>query len=99
MSSVNLVKLALKTDGMTGADLKRVCEDGKILFAYDTARSKEPRTATSYFLKAIKTVRQNKEHYAQAEKAARERKPTNRPPWFSAMDAGDMQFNEDDIPF
>jgi hypothetical protein len=50
--------LAEATDGLTGADLKRLVEDGKILFAHDRARQRPLASdTTDYFLRAIETVR------------------------------------------
>ena len=48
----------------TGADLRRVVEDGKILFAFDLARKKPLKTVTEYFLQAVEGVRANKQKYA-----------------------------------
>jgi ATP-dependent 26S proteasome regulatory subunit len=73
--------LVAATDGFTGADLKRLVEDGKNLLAYDRARGLPPRPATDYFLRAIETVRANKEHYAEAEQRARKQRP-QRPVYF-----------------
>ena len=70
--------LAAATDGLTGADLKRLIEDGKILFAYDKAKGRPLHTATEYFLAAVETVRANKERYARAEATAR-RQHSQRP--------------------
>ena len=67
-------RLAAQSDGLTGADLKRVVEDGKVLFAYDKARGIDPRTAEEYFATAIGTVRANKRSYEEAESRARERR-------------------------
>jgi SpoVK/Ycf46/Vps4 family AAA+-type ATPase len=67
-------KLAAEADGLTGADLKRVVEDGKALFAYDKARGVDLRPAEEYFAAAISTVRDNKRLYDEAEARARERR-------------------------
>jgi len=83
---VELPNLVVATEGFTGADLKRLVEDGKTLFAYDRARQRPMRPATEYFLNAVETVRSNKELYAQAEARARLQRPS-RPPWFSMMGA------------
>src|SRR5207249_1158266 len=64
-------RLAQETDSFTGADLKRLVEDGKALLAYDRARGLPARPATDYFLEAVETVRANKEAYAEAESRAR----------------------------
>jgi transitional endoplasmic reticulum ATPase len=69
-------RLAAQADGLTGADLKRVVEDAKVLFAYDKARGLDPRLAEAYFLAAIGTVRANKRSYEEAENRARERNRT-----------------------
>jgi ATP-dependent 26S proteasome regulatory subunit len=67
---MNVAQLAAATDGFSGADLKRLAEDGKALFAYDKARGQTPKAATDYFLAAVETVRANKERYAEAEARA-----------------------------
>jgi transitional endoplasmic reticulum ATPase len=66
-------RLAAHADGLTGADLKRVVEDGKVLLAYDKARGNDLREAGEYFLSAIETVRANKRCYEDAVRRARER--------------------------
>jgi transitional endoplasmic reticulum ATPase len=63
--------LACETDSFTGADLKRLVEDGKALLAYDRARNIPLRPATEYFVEAVQTVRVNKEAYAEAESRCR----------------------------
>jgi SpoVK/Ycf46/Vps4 family AAA+-type ATPase len=67
LQSVEIARLASATDGFTGADLKRLVEDGKALFAYDKARSLPSQAITEYFLAAVQTVRANKQRYAEAE--------------------------------
>jgi transitional endoplasmic reticulum ATPase len=81
---VDLQRLASATAGFTGADLKRLVEDGKNLFAYDRARRLPPQPLTDYFLAAVETVRANKERYAQAESRARKQRP-QRPVWFDGV--------------
>ena len=66
--------LAIQTEGLTGADLKRVVEDGKVLFAYDKMRGLELRPSMEYFLTAVQTVRANKSCYEEAVARARERR-------------------------
>jgi transitional endoplasmic reticulum ATPase len=72
------------TPGFTGADLKRLVEDGKNLYAYDRARCEPLRPLTEYLLAAVETVRANKERYAEAEAHARQQRP-QRPVWFDAL--------------
>jgi ATP-dependent 26S proteasome regulatory subunit len=65
---LDLDGLASQTDLLTGADLRRLIEDGKILYAFDKARKQPLKDIDSYFSKAIHTIRLNKEKYAEAEK-------------------------------
>jgi transitional endoplasmic reticulum ATPase len=81
VAEVDLARLVSATDGFTGADLKRLIEDGKTLFAYDKVRSAPLRPLTDYYLAAVETVLANKERYAQAELHARQQRRA-RPPWF-----------------
>jgi transitional endoplasmic reticulum ATPase len=68
----DLSQLAAATQGLTGADLKRLVEDGKLLFAFDRAQARTLQSSTDYMLKAMEGVRGNKERYAKAEAKARE---------------------------
>lgn len=86
VGQVDIRELADASDGLSGADLKRVVEDGKLLFAYDREKRGVRETSTTYFVRAIETVRKNKEQYAAAEARARARHP-NRPSFFDAMGA------------
>lgn len=88
LNQADLPALTAATDGFTGADLKRLVEDAKLLFAFDRARGTAIRPPTDYFLGAAEAVRQNKERYAQAEADARSRR-ASRPPWFHVA-AGDV---------
>lgn len=54
------------TEGFTGADLKRLVEDAKALYAYDRAALKKPQDFTSYLLTASKGLRDNKRRFAEA---------------------------------
>ncbi len=73
IGTVDEVRLAGETESFTGADLKRLVEDGKALLAYDRARGMPVRAATEYFVEAVQTVRANKQHYEAAENRARDR--------------------------
>jgi transitional endoplasmic reticulum ATPase len=86
LGAVDVDQLAVATEGLSGADLKRVVEDGKLLFAHARQRGGETEPATNYFLRAIETVRRNKEQYAAAEAQARARHPV-RPSYFDAFGA------------
>jgi len=66
MGRADIPTLAEETEGMTGADLKRLAEDGKILYAYDRSQRRQGKPATDYFLAAADAVRANNERYARA---------------------------------
>jgi ATP-dependent 26S proteasome regulatory subunit len=89
IGEIDLDQLATSTEGLSGADLKRVIEDGKLLYAFDRARGQSIRNANEYFLEALETVRANKTRYAHAEAAARARNPS-RPPQFNVGFPGIM---------
>ena len=82
MGTIDVERLAAAAADLSGADLKRVVEDGKLLYAFDRARGRPTRPALEYFLEALTTVRANKVRYAEAEAAARVRNPS-RPPYFN----------------
>jgi transitional endoplasmic reticulum ATPase len=70
LRAVAMPGLIEATDTFTGADLKRLVEDAKAIYAYDTAKGIAPTPATDYFLRAAEGVRENKQRYAQAETQA-----------------------------
>jgi ATP-dependent 26S proteasome regulatory subunit len=86
IGTIDLDALAAATEGLAGADLKRVVEDGKLLFAFDREKRGRTEPATTYFLRAVETVRHNKKQYAEAEARARVRRP-HRPAFFDPMSA------------
>jgi transitional endoplasmic reticulum ATPase len=86
LGGVPLNPLAESTDGLSGADLKRVVDDAKVLFVYDQARDVPARAALEYFVEAAQTVRTNRERYAEAEARARSNRP-NRPAMFDVPGA------------
>src|SRR4029078_1704950 len=49
-------QLAAATDQLSGADLKRLVDDGKLLYAFDRARNTNTRDALAVFLDALETV-------------------------------------------
>lgn len=71
LSDLDLGKVLASTEGFTGADMKRLVEDAKGLFAFDCAASKPIRQGTDYFLAAADGVRDNKNRFEQAQLAAR----------------------------
>ena len=92
LGGVELDPLAEVTDGLSGADLKRVVEDAKVLFVYDRARGVATRPAIEYFTEAATTVRGNRDRYAEAEARARANRPA-RGPMFDVPNAVFMTHN------
>src|SRR5271156_2917577 len=78
LRDVDVPKLIIATEGFTGADLKRLVEDGKAIYAFDKSKGVEPGPVTGYFMQAVESVRQNKQHYEAAEAQAlmRPKSPT-----------------------
>jgi transitional endoplasmic reticulum ATPase len=69
LDRIDVEQIALCSRGLTGADLKAVVEDGKLLFAHDVSESAPLRALEEYFLEAIDTVRTNQANYARAKPA------------------------------
>jgi transitional endoplasmic reticulum ATPase len=57
--SADIATLANASRGMTGADLKAVVEDAKLLYAQDVVLNAPSRPPEEYYLEAIATVRAN----------------------------------------
>ena len=85
LSNCDLARVISATEGFTGADIKRLVEDAKGLFAFGRASGAEVRNATEYFLEAANGVRENKQRYAQAELAAQNHRRPSRRPYFYGM--------------
>ena len=81
MGKVDVEQVAAATDSFTGADLTRLIEDTKALYAYDKIKTLPIKPLTEYAVLAAEAVRVNKKRYAEAEQRARRDRP-NRPPWF-----------------
>jgi transitional endoplasmic reticulum ATPase len=60
-------RLIAATEGFTGADLKRLVEDGKAIYVYDKARGAELKPTSDYFLRAVEVVKENKQRYEAAQ--------------------------------
>ena len=63
VSSVDIAALAAASRDLTGADLKAVVEDGKLLLAHDKIKGRPLRPIEDYFLEAIATVRTNRRNF------------------------------------
>ena len=85
------------TEGFTGADLKRLVEDAKGLFAFDRVNSGETADSNEYLLRAAEAVALNKKRYAEAETGARGKyKPANPVlQLLSQMPMGGLSFSSD----
>jgi ATP-dependent 26S proteasome regulatory subunit len=70
LRQVDIPQLVSATEGFTGADIKALLEDAKAIFAYDKANQLQPQPIIDYFLRAVHTVKENKQHYAAAEAKA-----------------------------
>src|SRR5262249_39614501 len=97
IGTIDISAIAEATDGLTGADLKALMEDGKMLFAFDRAKNRPLKPATQYFLAAIETIRSNKQRYAEAEARiqAQRRFEGVTPPWMRSTPDFD---GEEDAP-
>jgi ATP-dependent 26S proteasome regulatory subunit len=86
IGKIDAAAIVEATDGLTGADLKALMEDGKMLYAYDRANGRRAMAPTSYFLSAIETIRTNKRRYSDAEATihAQRRFENVTPPWMAA---------------
>lgn len=63
IGSADARRLASATRGLTGADLKSIVEDGKLLFAHDQVHGKGLRSPDEYFLGAIEALRKQRREY------------------------------------
>src|SRR5271165_230786 len=69
IGTADIPLLAAASQGLTGADLKAIIEDGKLSFAHDIASGRTPRPADDYFLDAIEAVRTNRRNYSRRKPA------------------------------
>jgi ATP-dependent 26S proteasome regulatory subunit len=69
LCNADVAQLASASHGATGADLKAIIEDGKLLFARDQTTRKHGQPAEGYFLDAIATIRRNRRKYKKRRPA------------------------------
>jgi transitional endoplasmic reticulum ATPase len=79
LGKIDVPRLVESTTGFTGADLKRLLDDGKNLLAYDKVRGLPLAQTTEYFVRAVQTVRDNKARYEEADARARQQRPVRAP--------------------
>ncbi len=64
-AAADLASVAASARGLTGADLKAVVEDAKLLLAHDLSSAAPPRALEDYFTTAIEEVRANHRNYGR----------------------------------
>jgi AAA+ superfamily predicted ATPase len=65
VNAVDLPLLARESKGLSGADLKAVVEEGKLLYAGDLVKGRLMLAPEHYFLQAIRTCRMNRRNYGK----------------------------------
>ena len=70
LATADTARLAGAAQGLTGADLKAVVEDAKLLFAHDVSTGTPVRPVEEYFLDAIREVHSNHRNYTKKRPAA-----------------------------
>lgn len=70
LSACDSTRVIAATEGFTGADMKRLVEDAKGLFAFDRFEKAEKKDSTHYLLEAATGVRENKQRFEQANAMA-----------------------------
>jgi transitional endoplasmic reticulum ATPase len=81
LCDANVPQVVSATETFTGADLRRLVEDAKALYAFDLVTNGSTQEVTQYFVKAADGIRASKEKYAEAEARANANRPS-RPVWF-----------------
>jgi len=69
LAAADIEVISDASHGLTGADLRAVVEDGKLLFAHDKAGGEAARPVEEYFLEATATVRANRRNYTRRKPA------------------------------
>ncbi len=70
------------TDGFSGADLKRLVQDAKLLLAADMTRHREVSTFENYLRRASEAIKKAQSEYARSAKLAMDVN-ADRPRWFN----------------
>jgi SpoVK/Ycf46/Vps4 family AAA+-type ATPase len=64
LGQADALAIAAASRGMTGADIKAMVEDAKLLFAHERVNGRQRREVEDYFLEAIRTIAFHKKLYA-----------------------------------
>jgi transitional endoplasmic reticulum ATPase len=65
LGAVDIATLTPSMRGLTGADLKAVVEDAKLLYAHDLSTGVSVKSADRYFLEAVEAIRKNRRSYSK----------------------------------
>ncbi len=65
VSAANTKILARSSHGLSGADLKSVIEEGKLLYAHAVTNGKESAPVENFFIRAIETCLNNRRSYGR----------------------------------
>jgi AAA+ superfamily predicted ATPase len=65
ISTVDIPLLAQRSSGLSGADLKSIVEEGKLLFAYAAENGERLNPVEDFFCKAIQNCRANRRKYGK----------------------------------
>jgi ATP-dependent 26S proteasome regulatory subunit len=65
ISNVDIAVLARQSNGLSGADLKSVVEEGKLLFAYAVENGRDLSPVEDFFIRAIQSCLKNRRNYGQ----------------------------------
>ena len=65
-NEADIGRIVPASDGLTGADLKYVVDDAKLLYAGERARGNPPGPVEEYFLRAIADVKTNRRRYSSS---------------------------------
>jgi transitional endoplasmic reticulum ATPase len=69
LGATDVEVVASASRGLTGADLKAVVEDGKLMYAHNLATLTPPRAPEDYFLEAIETLKANRRRHLKPKPA------------------------------
>jgi transitional endoplasmic reticulum ATPase len=95
LANPDLDTAASATEGCSGADIKRLVNDAKTLYAWDRVQGLELKPFTAYLLDAVTSFREKRAEYHAAEDRGRKQRG-NRPVWFD-VPTGNGDLVEDAI--
>ena len=96
LRGVEVPRLIEATEGFTGADLKRLVEDAKAIYAYDKAAGASLSQVTDYFLRGVEAVKENKQHYQEAEAQILLKPPSTIPSFVRSFVSSQMFKDDED---